>query len=152
MSPKSPSYEVRSSPIHGTGVFATRRIRKGAWIIEYTGERISHEEADRRYDDDAMDQHHTFLFTLDERGCIDASVGGNDARFINHSCDPNCEAVWVSEEREIWIVAMRDIRKGEELFYDYAYEIDDTDLESARAKYPCRCGAPQCRGTIMKTA
>jgi SET domain-containing protein len=151
MTSGSQLYEVCHSPIHGTGVFATRKIKKGTWIVEYTGERISHEEADRRYDDDAMPQHHTFLFTLDDRECIDASVDGSDARYINHSCDPNCEAVWVPREREIWIVALRDIAKGEELSYDYAYELDE-DVERARAKYPCRCGAPDCRGTIMRTA
>jgi uncharacterized protein len=145
-----PWHEVRHSDIHGTGVFAARRIPKGTWIIEYEGERISHEEADRRYDDDAMEEHHTFLFSLDETECIDATHGGNDARFINHSCDPNCEALWVPKEREIWICAMRDIGKGEELTYDYAYEIDGETPEHAFAKYPCRCGTNKCRGTIVK--
>jgi SET domain-containing protein len=149
---KPPLYEVRHSGIHGHGVFAARRIPGGTWIVEYTGERISNEEADRRYDDDSMDQHHTFLFVLDDAECIDAAVNGNDARFINHSCEPNCEAVYVPRDREIWIVARRDIAAGEELSYDYAYELDGESVEQARERYPCRCGAPSCRGTILKTA
>jgi len=147
-----PWFAVRRSGIHGTGAFATRRIPKDTWVIEYQGERISHDEADRRYDDDAMPEHHTFLFVLDATECIDASVGGNDARFINHSCAPNCEAVYVAEDREIWIVSTRAIAPGEELTYDYAYEIDGESADDARRQYPCRCGAPGCRGTIMRIA
>ena len=142
--------EVRGSAIQGRGVYATRRIRKGTWIIEYTGERISHVEADRRYDDDSMDRHHTFLFTVSELVCLDASVGGNDARYINHSCEPNCEAVLTQDEHEVWICALRDIGPGEELTYDYGFEMDLESPEEAKQKYPCRCGSPQCRGTILK--
>lgn len=148
--PRTPPFEVRRSAIQGTGVFATRLIRKGTWIVEYTGERISHEEADRRYDDASMDRHHTFLFVVDEATCIDASRAGGDARFINHSCDPNCEALFVEDDREIWIAAARTIRPGEELTYDYAYTVDEEDADAARRTYPCRCGAPNCRGTILK--
>src|SRR5689334_2436613 len=90
---KSPLIEVRRSPIAGLGVFAARAIPEGTRLIEYTGERIGPEEADRRYDDDAMTSHHTFLFAVDDDVVIDAAVGGNDARYINHSCAPNCEAV-----------------------------------------------------------
>ena len=135
---------LRESPIQGKGAFATRRIRKGTRIVEYTGERITHEEADERYDDERMARHHTFLFTVDEFTEVDAGVRGNSARFINHSCAPNCEAV--IEDGRIFIEALRNIAPGTELVYDYAYE-----WERGKSKqYPCRCGAASCRGTIMK--
>jgi uncharacterized protein len=138
--------EVCASPIQGRGVFARRPIREGTRIIEYTGEVISDEEADRRYDDSTMPRHHTFLFSLDDGRCIDAAVGGNDARFINHSCEPNCQAV--ESDGRIWIEATRPIRPGEELTYDYAYARSECD-EALTALYVCRCGAPGCRGTIL---
>jgi len=142
--------EVRRSEIQGRGVYTTRRIRKGTWIIQYTGEIITNEEADRRYDDGSMERHHTFLFILDGKYCIDATSRGSDARFINHSCEPNCEAVSTEDGREIWIVALRTIEPGEELTYDYGYEVEAESAEEARRVYPCRCGAPRCRGTILK--
>ena len=147
MPTKEPLFELRRSAIQGRGAFALRRIRKGTRIIEYTGEIISNEEADRRYDDDSMRRHHTFLFSLDDGTCIDAAVGGNDARFINHSCDPNCEAVDV--KGRIFIEAIRTIEPGEELVYDYAYERDGENDERWEQLYVCRCGAPNCRGTIL---
>ncbi len=140
-------FEIRSSPIQGRGAFATRRIRKGTRLIEYVGERISHAEADRRYDDDTMKRHHTFLFTLNNRTVIDAAVGGNESRFINHSCAPNCEAV--IDSGHIYIEATRTIQPGAELVYDYQYERAPDADESDEARYPCRCGAPNCRGTIL---
>jgi SET domain-containing protein len=143
-------FELRRSPIQGRGAFALRKIRKGTRIIEYTGERISNDEADGRYDDDAMSRHHTFLFTLDDDTCVDGGVDGNESRFINHSCDPNCEAV--IEDRRIWIEAIRTIQPGEELLYDYQYERDVDGEELDPAQYPCRCGADDCRGTILKPA
>src|SRR5581483_2931820 len=118
-------FEVRSSDIQGFGAFAVRPIPKGTRIIEYTGERISHEEADARYDDAAMERHHTFLFTVDEKTVIDAKRKGNDSRFINHSCEPNCETV--VEKGRIFIDAIQDISPGEELFFDYAYERDGNE-------------------------
>jgi SET domain-containing protein len=130
------------------GAFATRPIKKGTRIIEYTGERISNAEADRRYDEDKMSHHHTFLFTLNRRTVVDAAVGGNEARFINHSCAPNCEAVIV-DSRRIYIEALRDIPVGEELVYDYQYERTDEHTEADERFYACRCGAPNCRGTIL---
>jgi SET domain-containing protein len=145
---QQPLIEVRDSGIQGKGVWAVARIPRGTWIIEYTGERITHEEADRRYDDEAMDRHHTFLFTVDEKICIDAVKDGNDARFINHSCDPNCEAILSG--KKIWIGAMRDIEAGEELSYDYGYHLEDETMDEAVRKYPCHCGAKNCRGTILK--
>ena len=127
-----------------------RRIRKGTRIIEYTGERITNEEADRRYDDEKMSRHHTFLFTLDKRHVVDAARGGNDARFINHSCDPNCEAV--IEDGKIFIEAIRTIQPGMELCYDYAYERMDDHTEEDERRYRCRCGAENCRGSILAPA
>src|SRR5947207_16009009 len=104
-----PLYAVRRSSIHGRGVFATRHIKKGTRIIEYTGERISNREADKRYDDSRMKRHHTFLFTLDKKTVVDGAIsaGGGDASYINHSCDHNCEAIitgkkiFIHEKREI---------------------------------------------------
>jgi SET domain-containing protein len=140
-------FELRQSPIQGRGAFATRRIRKGTRIIEYAGERITQDQADERYDDEAMERHHTFLFTLDEKTVIDAAVDGNEARFINHSCDPNCQAL--IEDDKIFIYALKDISPGEELCYDYAYErVEGMDEESEQL-YVCRCGAKNCRGTIL---
>lgn len=139
-------FQVRSSKIHGKGVFATRRIPKGTRLIEYRGERISWEEADRRYDDD-IQPHHTFLFAVDDETVIDGGSRGNDARWINHSCDPNCEAV--DEDGRIYIEAIRDIEPGEELTYDYSYILDEPHTAKVKARYPCHCGSPRCRGTIL---
>ncbi|HUQ19210.1 MAG TPA: SET domain-containing protein-lysine N-methyltransferase [Gemmatimonadaceae bacterium] len=142
----NPLYEVRRSKIQGRGVFAKRRIRAGQRIIEYAGERISNEEADRRYDEENMGRHHTFLFTLDKKTVVDGARGGNDARLINHSCDPNCEAV--IERGKIWIYAKKNIQPGVELAYDYKYE--RTNDPKDEEFYKCECGSPKCRGTIMK--
>lgn len=140
-------FKLRRSSIQGRGAFATRPIKRGTRIIEYTGERISHEESDRRYDDGGMGRHHTFLFSIDSKTVIDAAVDGNDARFINHSCAPNCEAI--DERKRIYIEAIRDIAVGEELTYDYAYERDGTEDEEWERLYVCKCAAPTCRGTIL---
>ncbi|HEY2805944.1 MAG TPA: SET domain-containing protein-lysine N-methyltransferase [Gemmatimonadales bacterium] len=150
--PRKKKIEVRESTIQGRGVWAAAAIAKGDWIVEYSGERISHAEADMRYDDESMSRHHTFLFIVDSKTCIDAASGGNEARLINHSCEPNCEAILSAEDREIWIVALRKIEKGEELTYDYGYVMDGESIEEALRKYPCTCGAPKCRGTILRLA
>lgn len=141
--------ELRRSPIHGLGGFARRDIPKGTRIIEYTGEKISNAEADRRYDDETMKRHHTFLFVLNSRTCVDAAFEGNEARFLNHSCAPNCEAV--IERGHIWIDALTDIPAGSELLYDYQYEDDPEYTQDDLRFYACHCGAPNCRGTIVKT-
>jgi hypothetical protein len=140
-------FRVRRSRIHGTGVFATRAIKKGARLIEYVGERVSHAEADRRYAHKADNDNHTFLFTVDARTVIDAGVGGNAARFINHSCDPNCETV--IENRRIFIEATRDIAPGEELGYDYMIERDAGDPANIDDVFRCRCGSVACRGSML---
>jgi SET domain-containing protein len=149
---REPLYVVRKSHIHGRGVFATRRIRKGTRIVEYTGERIGNKEADRRYDDDTMKRHHTFLFTLDSKTVIDGAIetGGGDASYINHSCEPNCEAVITG--KRIFIHALRTIEPGDELAYDYQYERTGKNDAALEKFYVCKCGAPNCRGSIMKPA
>jgi uncharacterized protein len=142
-------FELRSSEIQGLGAFATRPIRKGARIIEYVGERITQAEADSRYDDTAMSRHHTFLFNVDEDTVIDAAHDGNDARFINHSCEPNCQAFL--EGDRIYIYSKRAIQPGEELSYDYSYDRIEGMGEEEEQLYVCRCGTPSCRGTILST-
>lgn len=144
---KEQLFELRKSGIQGTGAFATRMIRRGQRIIEYTGEHIDNDEADRRYDDEKMKRHHTFLFIVDDKEIIDGAVGGNESRFINHSCDPNAEAV--IEGKRIFIYALRTIRPGEELAYDYQYERTDDHTEEDEKFYKCLCGAPNCRGSIL---
>ena len=146
----SPPFRVRRSKIHGTGVFATRHIAKGTRVVEYLGERITHAEADRRYAGKADDDNHTFLFTVDARTVIDAGVGGNAARFINHSCDPNCETL--AEGRRIFIEAIRTIRPGEELCYDYQIQRDRDDPPNVDEVFACRCGAKSCRGSMLEPA
>jgi SET domain-containing protein len=147
--PREPLFEIRKSPIQGVGAFALHRIRKGTLIAEYTGERIGNAEADRRYNLARMKRHHTFLFIVTQRTVVDAAVGGNDSRFINHSCDPNCETY--IEGGQIFIEAIRDIPAGAELAYDYLYDRDaeDEGKEDIEEKYPCRCGSKRCRGTIL---
>lgn len=149
---REPLYVVRSSRIHGRGVFAARRIRKGTRIVEYRGERVGNDEADRRYDEDKMKRHHTFLFTLDRKTVIDGAAGrgGGDASYINHSCEPNCEAVITG--KRIFIHALRTIQPGEELAYDYQYERTGDNDEELEKFYLCRCGSDNCRGSIMKPA
>jgi SET domain-containing protein len=148
-SPRSiaPPFTVRRSRIAGRGAFATRAIRRGERIIEYVGERISHAVADARYDDAVATRHHTFLFSVSRRTVIDAAVGGNDARFINHSCEPNCEAV--IHRGRVFVVAIKPVAAGEELFYDYAYERDGSETPEDERRYACHCGARRCRGTIL---
>jgi hypothetical protein len=141
-------FEVRRSSIQGRGGFATRDIRKGERIVEYVGERISWKQADERYDDEGMRRHHTFLFAVTSRTVIDGAVDGNDSRFINHACDPNCEAV--DDNGRIYVEAIRPIAAGEELFYDYAYARDETTSEEDEAHYVCKCGSPKCRGSILE--
>jgi uncharacterized protein len=144
---RQPFFEIRPSPIQGQGAFATRRIRKGTRIIEYLGERITPQEGDERYEDARVEHSHVLLFTVDKRTVIDAGVGGNEARFINHSCAPNCEAV--TENRRIYIEALRTIAVGEELTYDYQLEhLGHYTVEEAQ-RYACRCGTANCRGTML---
>ncbi|MBL8996830.1 MAG: SET domain-containing protein-lysine N-methyltransferase [Gemmatimonadetes bacterium] len=142
------AFEIRDSAISGKGAFAIRPIAAGERLIEYVGERITHREADRRYDDDSMDEHHTFLFTVSSRTVIDATHDGNESRFINHSCEPNCESE--IDRGRVFIFALRDIAVGEELHYDYAYERSGDETDKDEEQYRCRCGTRTCRGSIME--
>jgi len=142
-----PLIEVRASPVHGLGVFAAQRIRKGTRVIEYLGERVSHVEADHRYEDKDASDNHTFLFIVDERTVIDAGVNGNEARFVNHACRPNCESV--IENRRVFIDALRTIAPGEELTYDYQIQREADDPPDIDTIFACRCGLTGCRGTML---
>jgi SET domain-containing protein len=144
---KSTLYEVRRSKIQGRGAFAVKPIRKGRIVDEYLGQRITHAEADRRYDDN-QGRHHTFLFVLDDDTVLDARYGGSDARFINHSCDPNCETEIV--RGRIYIKAIKAIAPETELTYDYRFEWQDEYEPEDVRYYACRCGAKKCRGTILR--
>jgi len=139
--------EVRNSPVHGRGVFAVAPISKGTRIIEYLGDRVSHEAADKRYEDHDESDNHTFLFIVDKKTVIDAGVGGNDARFINHQCKGNCESI--IENRRVFIDATRAIAPGEELGYDYEIGREKDDPPNVDEIYACRCGSPKCRGTML---
>jgi len=145
--PDEPLIEVRDSPLHGLGVFARQRIRKGTRIIEYRGERVSHTEADRRYEHKDAGDAHTFLFIVDARTVIDAGVDGNEARFINHGCEPNCESV--IEGRRVFIDAVRAIEPGEELTYDYQIQREPDDPPDVDAIFACHCGSARCRGSML---
>ena len=145
---RAPLFEVRHSRIHGFGVFAARRIRKGTTIIEYLGDRLSHAQADARYEDKDPDDNHTFLFTVDAKIVIDAGVNGNEARYINHGCDPNCESSM--RGKRVFIEAIRTIQPGEELAYDYQIQRDSDDAPNVDEVFACRCGAATCRGSMLE--
>ena len=138
---------VRRSRVHGRGVFALRRIRKGTRIIEYLGDRISHRQADLRYEHKDITDNHTFLFIVDRSVVIDGGSNGNDARFINHSCDPNSESL--IDDRRVFIEAIRTIQPGEEITYDYQIGRDRTDPPNIDEIFACRCGAEDCRGSML---
>ena len=144
---RKPLFRVRRSRVHGRGVFATRRIARGTRVIEYLGDRVSHREANRRYALKPGDDNHTFLYIVDRGVVIDAGVDGNDARFINHGCEPNCESV--TEDRRIFIEAIRTIQPGEELTYDYSIGRDKDDPPNVDEIWACHCGASECRGTML---
>ena len=133
--------------MHGKGVYALQPIAKGETIIEYTGEMITWDEALRRHPRDPSDPDHTFFFHIDEQHVIDAGVGGNAARWINHACEPNCEAD--DDGRRVFIKALRAIRPGEELFYDYGLVIEERYTPRLKKQFACHCGRPGCRGTML---
>ena len=143
-----PFFEIRSSPIQGFGAFALRRIRKGTRIIEYVGELVTAAEADARYDDTQVEHPRVLLFSLDKHTVIDAGVGGNNSRFINHSCEPNCETI--IEKKHVFVKSLVTIYAGEELTYDYNLTRDDQDDDDLEKRYACNCGVRSCRGTMLK--
>lgn len=145
---KTNCFIVRYSRIQGRGAFATRRIREGQRIIEYIGRRISAKQADRTYPENGNKRHHTFLFTVGKNIVIDAKFNFNKARFINHSCAPNCDAV--EDDGRIYLEAMKNIQPGVELTYDYSFETDGPLTDEDRRMYPCHCGTARCRGSILK--
>jgi uncharacterized protein len=130
-----PKLIVKKSGIHGKGVFASEPIKEGHKIIEYTGEKILGKEGDRRSE---IDDKLTYIFILNDKYDIDGSVNGNDARLVNHSCDPNADTDVINDR--IWIIADRDIAVGEEITYDYSFDADDLE--------ECCCGSVKCRGYI----
>jgi uncharacterized protein len=140
-------FAVRRSTIHGRGVFALTRIPKKTRLIEYTGERISQEEADARYAEAHANSPHTMLFEVNDKLVIDATRHGNSARWINHSCTPNCEIE--DEEDRIFIETRRDIRPGEELTYDYNLQLGEPHTAAAKRAHRCFCGSRRCRGTMV---
>ena len=146
--------EKRDSSIHGKGVFARRDIAAGTTIIEYKGKRVSHEQANECSHTGDPAAGHTFLFTLNDHWVIDATQSGNVARWINHGCTPNCHALIEEHpidrrKDKVWIEALTDIRAGEELTYNYQVELEDEDDPEVLAAWTCRCGAPNCCGTML---
>lgn len=146
---------LRRSAIHGNGLFAARPLRPGQRLIEYRGARLTHDQADNG-DGHGIESGHTFLFTLNDRYVIDGSRNGNAARWINHSCDPNCEAVLVEddggENDRVYIEATRPIAPGEELSYDYGIVLEGVPHTSKMKKlWACRCGSKDCTGTLLKS-
>jgi len=147
--------EARRSEIHGNGVFAIAPIAKGERIVRYKGTLRTHDEVDAEYGEQEEDGH-TFLFTLNDEYVIDANVGGNVARWINHSCAPNCEAVVEEDDKgrphkdKVFIEAIRDIAPGEELTYNYGITLDERHTPKLKKLWSCRCGAPGCTGTMLQ--
>lgn len=144
--PDASKIVVRKSKVHGTGVFAACDIKKGEKIIQYVGEIVTKAEAEKRCEEHLKksNNHETggvYVFELNDKYDIDGNVEWNPARFFNHSCEPNCETE--GSDEEIWIEALRDIKKGEELTYDYCYDIDNWE------EHPCKCGAESCCGYII---
>lgn len=146
---------ARRSPIHGNGVFATDAIEKGERIIQYRGQLRTHDEVDAAYAD-VEENGHTFLFTLNDDYVIDANAKGNIARWINHSCRPNCEAVVEEDDKgrrdkdKVFIEATRRIKPGEELTYNYGITLDEPHTPKAKKLWGCRCGAKDCTGTMLQ--
>lgn len=146
--PKFPYVKTASSRIHNRGLFAAKRIPQDAYVIQYLGERIGKKESNRRglaqHDRSlAGDVGSVYIFELDEKRDIDGNYEWNIARLANHSCSPNCEAQNV--DGEIWLVALRDVAKGEEITFDYGYALEHWE------DHPCRCGSPDCAGYIVRT-
>ena len=147
--------EARQSDIHGNGVFAIAPIEKGERVVEYKGKRRTHDEVDAD-DTGDVDSGHTFLFTLNDEYVIDANHKGNKARWINHSCDPNCESEIEEDAKDrrrkdkVFIHALRTIKPGEELTYDYGITLDEPHTARLKKIWACRCGSKKCTGTMLQ--
>jgi len=144
---------VRRSRIHGHGAFAARDLPAGTELIEYTGKLITIEQADELYDE--IYTGHTFLFTLNEGWIIDGNVNGNDARWINHGCEPNCIPYLHAHPRDprkdrVIIETLHDVEEGEELNYDYGISFAIPYSSRLKKIWACHCGAPSCTGTMLK--
>lgn len=146
---------ARRSAIHGTGVFATAPIAKGERIIEYKGRRRTHADVDAG-DEGSADSGHTFLFTLNDEYVIDGNVEGGVARWINHGCSPNCEAVLIEHPGDdrsrdrVFIEAKKAIRAGEELTYNYGIVLGEPHTARLKKIWACRCGSRDCTGTMLQ--
>jgi len=147
---------ARRSPIHGNGVFAVDTLAKGEEIIQYKGKLLTNDEADELYGDGG-ETGHTFLFTLNEQYIIDGNQQGNSARWINHSCAPNCRAL-VEESAsgnprkdKVVIETLRRIKPGEELTYDYGIVLEVPHTARLKKLWKCLCGSPDCTGTLLKS-
>lgn len=148
-------FSVRTSPIHGRGVFAAADLAADLRLLEYRGQRISVAEADQRYRGTVLGGH-TYLFTLNQRYLIDGNSDGNSARWFNHSCAPNCVAQvyvnidYLEHKDKVWISTLRAIAAGEELTFDYDIQIRGRHTLKLRQIWACRCGAPECTGSMLK--
>lgn len=147
--PTLPWHIVKQSTLHGNGVFAARDIPAGAHILEYAGKRITPEKADDLHPVNPDDPFHTFFFALSSGKVIDGGDKGNDARWINHSCGPNCEAQENTSGKRVYIVALHDIEAGTELFYDYGLIMEGRLTKKLKQQYLCLCGTGECRGTML---
>ena len=139
--------QVKKSGVHGKGVFAASDIKKGETLIEYVGEIISAQEAEDRHPHDPQDSNHTFYFQVDDDKVIDALHGGNSAKWINHCCTPNCKPEII--DGRVFIKAKKDIPVGTEINYDYGLIIEERITKKLISEYPCWCGSPKCRGTLL---
>ncbi len=146
---------VRRSAIHGNGVFAATNIPAGTRLVEYKGRVMTHRQADNLYDG-SSETGHTFLFTLNDKYIIDANVDGNEARWINHGCSPNCMAVLEEDEKgrlardRVFIESKRDIKAAEELIYNYGIVLEERQTPRLKAVWACRCGSRKCTGTMLQ--
>ena len=134
-------YFRKKSGINNLGLFAGRDIKKGEKVIEYKGRKFTHKQVE---EDDRFDNSKAiYLFTLNERYVLDGDTKTNTAKYINHSCDPNCEVDII--KGKIWIIAIKDIKKGDELSYDYGFGYDKDFRQ-----FPCKCGSKNCCGYIVR--
>ena len=144
-------WKVKKSIIHGHGIVATKNIKKGTKIIEYVGEKVTRAEGNRRSENrikkylNSSKTGSVYIFELNSKFDIDGSFSYNKARYINHSCNPNCEVDIIKDQ--IWISSIKNIKKGEELNYDYGYEFDKDDYKD----HKCKCGSKICIGFIISS-